>query len=165
MSDALTDISRDQERTAATGTYLRTLLRSLKGEDCDSELSTAASACDGIRGGSQSRTNFAGESHVAMVAKLRTGDKNAWTIFLLSFRNSDLFEEFRSVSPYKDRIALRVNYVNGLPVIDPLGLVQLLRKPSEALPKTNGRRRGSCLLLLQPGAFENAELIAPSSES
>jgi len=91
MSDAMTDIYRDQERTALEKEYLQCLLGYLTKSTVRefTKLEKIALSVDSVqRGYSSGQTNFS-EGLKERVEKLKQGDKKEWNKFLNIFEVSN----------------------------------------------------------------------------
>lgn len=119
MSDALTDINRDQTREKKVSDCLEKLCTYLEDPSKDNyeTLKASAKSADSIpRGYYHGRTNLE-EDLESLLSKLRNGDEIEWARFLSAFyssiRDSDLYKRFENLSPFKGKIVIRVSYGNG----------------------------------------------------
>lgn len=104
MSDAHTDIARDEKRIRAIECYLDTLFDYLEGNQTKDQLVAAAEKSDAIgRGYHTGRTNFTGEKHKELVDKLAASDQKAWRLFLSRIKNENLHQKFKAISPLCDK--------------------------------------------------------------
>ncbi len=104
MSDAHTDIARDDKRAEAARSYLDILFDYLIGEQTENQLMEAARQSDAIkRGYHYGRTNFTSPEHVNLVEKLSNSEEEAWEIFLSRITDESLREKFRDISPFRDQ--------------------------------------------------------------
>lgn len=103
MSDAHTDIARDEKRIQAIECYLDTLFDYLTANQTIDQLIAAAEKSDAIRRGYHSgRTNFTGEKHKELVDKLAASDQEAWRLFLSRIKDQNLHQKFKAISPLCD---------------------------------------------------------------
>lgn len=105
MSDALTDIARDQERNERYRIFLETLANYLKDpvEKNYDLLKKAAEDVDEVRGG-----YWSGRTKIASNLKERTENllnKNIeeWSKLLDSVYGTEFYKKFRSISPFKNK--------------------------------------------------------------
>lgn len=104
MSDAHTDIARDNKRVEAAESYLNVLFDYLIGEQTEKQLMEAARQSDEIkRGYHYGRTNFTSPEHVNLVEKLSSSEEEAWEIFLSRITDETLRGKFRTISPLRNQ--------------------------------------------------------------
>ncbi len=119
MSDGITDSYRDQRRGECYGDFLKVLANFLEkpstAEGCQA-VKQAAERVDGVpRGLISGRTSLSGGLSV-MVEKLREGDEKTWGTLLLSAVGSyptAVFKKFKSISPFKGKVLISVDYGFG----------------------------------------------------
>ena len=109
MSDAYTEIARDEERYKRMIEHLRALKNCLefsgdsgKFLDLHNRALDTAEACDALQGTGYwtQETNIA-EGIREQIAGLLAFDTNAWTKFLATLQG-DYLVEFKKLSPFKD---------------------------------------------------------------
>ncbi|MEM4153009.1 MAG: hypothetical protein QXK80_02760 [Candidatus Pacearchaeota archaeon] len=108
MSDALTDINRDQERNEKYEIFLENLIKYLKNpiKINYEDLENAAKDVDSVgRGYWGSKTNIASKLE-EKVKKLLNKDKEEWCKLLLQTYGTYLYEKFKAVSPFKEKTLL-----------------------------------------------------------
>jgi len=104
MSDALTDIARDEVRSKAFSRYANTMLRYVMGGATLEEVVKAADCVDDVPTGYWgSRTKFS-DGAKETAEKLKANDPATWAkmIFLLkdSFENYGLYKDYKAASPF-----------------------------------------------------------------
>ena len=107
MSDAFTAASRDATRSDKVEIYLETLFEYLKGDRNHQELAQAEAEADSVRGGWGGRTEFTKKSHQDLVNNLQEGKEDAWVQFLFLLGGDKLFQNFKSISPFKGKTLLK----------------------------------------------------------
>ena len=130
MSDGITDCERDSERSHLYDEYLGKLLAYLK-EPTDGNyrrLKNASEKVDGVPTGLMAGRTAAANSLEERVKKLREGDRQAWARLLV---NVGCDEEFRKISPFKNKMIVLVNYGCGFANADLLGLEEIMDKKIE----------------------------------
>lgn len=114
MSDALSDIARDERRAKELEKYLSALLDYLKNQIDENFLKVkqAAENVDSVgRGYWRGSTNFAKTLKEDVEALLK-GDKKEWINILMIVKDLSyysLFKKFLESSPFKDRILILVS--------------------------------------------------------
>lgn len=116
MSDALSDIARDQARGRCYSSYLEAICVYLAdpSEEKRQVVIAAASDTDTVRGGYfGSKTNFS-DDVANLLEGLKNGDKPTWAKFLSSLcSNQHDYAVLRTFSPFQDRTLVFVNYGCG----------------------------------------------------
>ncbi|PIN91215.1 hypothetical protein COU57_01485 [Candidatus Pacearchaeota archaeon CG10_big_fil_rev_8_21_14_0_10_32_14] len=109
MGDAHTDLARDQDRANAYSEFLEVFTAYIKDETVYETLEAAAKNVDGIRGGySSGRTNIS--KWIGGVAEeIKSGDKTAWMRLLLDSMGTEVYDELKSLSPYKNSSFIKVD--------------------------------------------------------
>lgn len=120
MSDALTDIARDTRRAEVFGEYLEAVKAYLldSSQETFKNAVEAAQVVDGVpRGYWGGRTSLSKDIEKRL-RSLKRGNKQEWARFLslvmrydISYRH--LFEEFKAISPFKDKLLVHVDYGCG----------------------------------------------------
>lgn len=115
MSDALTDIARDERRDKAIGEFVVELIGHLeKGTDIK-RVVCAAKECDSVpRGYFGGQTQIA-EGVVALIDKLKANDQKAWAKVLFEFTKpgTSMYRKLKSLSPFDGKLVAVVDYGCG----------------------------------------------------
>ncbi len=121
MSDALTDIARDNARGEAYEKYLGALKAFLVYPTTRRkwDVVKAAEAVDIVRGGywSRGQTTLASRLEERLTA-LVSGDKDAWAKLLSAIKGGPLFGDFKDISPFKGKLLISVDYGQGFVTLD-----------------------------------------------
>lgn len=115
MSDALSDIARDERRSSRAADYLRSLLEFLQ-EPSDERrgivVAMAANVDRVPRGYNGSKTNWSKDLSQRLDL-LVAGDKNAWAKFLFSLSEQHIVNLFKAISPFAGKMLISVDYGCG----------------------------------------------------
>lgn len=119
MSDALTDIARDERRAREFGKLARAMLAYVR-EQTQESFNAAVSAAEDVdsvpRGYWGNRTSLA-ESILDALARLRAGDEKEWARWLADVSDSyGLYDEFLEASPFAGKVLLVRRYRSVLDV-------------------------------------------------
>lgn len=120
MSDALTDISRDEKRSAYFENYLITLSNYLAkpSKKIYEKLKNAGESIDVVpRGYFGGRTNFS-QNFNDFMNGLCNKDVKTWCELLNMSKDSIVYEKLHKLSPLSDKILIHVDYGNGFCDID-----------------------------------------------
>ena len=114
MSDALTDIARDEKRGRLHDAYLESIRQYLlkPNEKNKQKVIKEAQEVDGVRGG-----YFGGPTHIAMgvearLANLKDGDKDTWGRFLSGVTGENR-KALKELSPFAGKLLIFVDYGRG----------------------------------------------------
>ena len=112
MSDALSDITRDQQRGEAIDVYYELLIRYINGEALINDLHKVAQEIDDIRGSYWGSGHTTFKQHVSEQAdRLKAGDKKEWAYLLRTMERSRAADKLRRLSPWgKDAVFIPVYY-------------------------------------------------------
>ncbi|MBM3255915.1 MAG: hypothetical protein FJZ04_00365 [Candidatus Moranbacteria bacterium] len=116
MSDALTDIARDEQRGRLWSKYLYAIEVFLEEPTNNNRRRVAelARETDSVRGGYMSGITNLQENLEETLNGLMKGNKEVWVKFLSTMRNApDLFKRFKSISPFPDKLFILVDYGCG----------------------------------------------------
>jgi hypothetical protein len=118
MSDALTDIARDESRGRSYTGFLNNLLEYLKSpsEELYGAVEELAKRTDRIPGGYFGGSTSLSSGLKEFIDQLREGSREAWARFLFGLDpvyEKQLYSEFKSVSPFAEDALLRVDYGMG----------------------------------------------------
>lgn len=117
MSDAFTDMARDNERARNFDAYLKSVKEYLENPTTENlaKALEAAENMDSVRGGYWSGKTNLRKNAEASLAELRANDKKAWTKFLAMLLENEhpMLQEFKSMSPFKDKMLIFVDYGCG----------------------------------------------------
>jgi len=121
MSDALTDIARDETRGKLISEYLDCLLTYLKKPTKKNHrqvMKSAQQADDIPRGYFGSPTNLSKQLDDEL-EKLKQGDKTMWARFLAGFKetSSGIYKEFKQLSPFSNKLLIKIDYGMGFSTI------------------------------------------------
>jgi hypothetical protein len=110
MSDALTDISRDEARSRAFSEYAAVLLDYVKDKATLKRVTEAAECVDGVpQGYWGSRTSFS-EGAKDTAEKLKAGDPATWAQMIFNLKDSwsdwNLYAEYKKLSPFDEKAQL-----------------------------------------------------------
>lgn len=120
MSDALTDIARDQRRGTLFEDYLANLANYLEKPNKKKYkvLKDSAELVDsvprGYWGGSTSLSNGIG----IYIKRLKEGDKTTWGKLLNVSKGREQYNQLIKISPFKDKLRIHVDYGKGFSNID-----------------------------------------------
>ncbi len=115
MSDALTDIARDEQRGRLYGSYPEALKAFLTNptDENKKEVIRMAEETDSVKGGYWGgRTSLSNDVETT-ISKLQEGDKTVWAKFLFSLKDQHDFQAFKLLSPFADKLLIAVNYGCG----------------------------------------------------
>ena len=115
MSDALSDIARDQRRGQRYMSYLDTIRVFLAKPTKKNRqaVSKVALNTDQVqRGYFSDRTSLAEQVDV-LLSGLKSGDKRIWAKFLFSLRDNWEFQKFKKLSPFTGQLLISVDYGCG----------------------------------------------------
>ncbi len=115
MSDALTDIARDERRAQLYADYLQALRVFLQDQTPENKeaIMIAAAATDQIRRGfHSSRTNLV-KKISETIDLLVSGDKGTWAKLLFNLMIESDIEAFKALSPFAGKMLLSVDYGCG----------------------------------------------------
>ncbi|MBI2446603.1 MAG: hypothetical protein HYV51_02155 [Parcubacteria group bacterium] len=127
MSDALTDIARDEQRGALFEKFLITVKNYIESvsQDTFTAAIKAAEAVDEVRGGYWGgKTNLkkSAENYLTkLTAKDETIRKSEWAKFLFEIRDSYYFRALKKISPFADCLLINIDYGYGFVTIRGLG--------------------------------------------
>lgn len=117
MSDALTDIGRDEERRRNFDEYLANVKKYLENQTAENlaKVLKTAEDTDSVRGGYWSGKTNLRKNAEASLAELLANDKKAWTKFLsmLLANEHPMFQELKAMSPFKGKMLIFVDYGCG----------------------------------------------------
>lgn len=129
MSDALTDIARDEKRARGYLDYLSKVVQYLKepSEENLREIKAAACETDSVKRGYQSgQTNLSSKLDTRLRA-LKNGDETEWARLLWSIEpDAELYDKLVEISPFKGKVLLKVNYGNNFVHVGRNGLDELV---------------------------------------
>ena len=124
MSDALSDIARDEERYSGMNSFYEDLVNYLENPSKEKfdVLDEIAKETDFIRGGfSSGKTNISLKLE-REINKLSSGDKNSWAKLLIAVYDRDeirkIYSRLKKISPYADKVLFHVDYGRGFSNID-----------------------------------------------
>ncbi|MDD5099120.1 MAG: hypothetical protein PHP35_02150 [Candidatus Colwellbacteria bacterium] len=116
MSDALTDLARDEERDRCISKYLEAVCYFLKDQTDDNK----RIAVEAARGADEvPKGFFGGQTSLAknieeLLEKLASGDKQAWAKFLFGLGETGHdFHILKSLSPFAGKLLISVDYGCG----------------------------------------------------
>ena len=124
MSDGISDIARDEKRGEYFSIYLDKLKEYLKHPSKKSRDSTieAAKNTDSVaRGYHGGKTNIQ-EGLEEKMDLLSKNDKREWSRLLYAISDQSQYKGFRDISPFKDCLAIEVDYGSGSMHIEVSGL-------------------------------------------
>lgn len=163
MSDALTDISRDQQRASAYHRYLVAIIHWVEsghGAEQRTAVKEAAEATDLVRGGYWGGgTNISGRIEERLTA-LETGDPQQWGRLMMEASdewNPEVKSRLQAASPWKDGALVFADY--GIGFVHYQGaLDRLIMKAIEARGGTtfHGEKH---LLILPADILDQAEVV------
>lgn len=115
MSDALTDISRDQERGRRYDTFLKALKAYLKEPTPDNrgEVVRLAQETDEVVGGYFGGRTRLAEDIEKKLDLLSGGDRAAWAKFLFSLHDTRDFKDLKKLSPFAGKLLVVADYGIG----------------------------------------------------
>jgi len=117
MSDALTDIARDERRAECFENFGRKVIEFIKNPNNDTrqEVTSAAKNTDNVVGGYWSRDKTNLEKGIdGRLDKLQNGDNEEWSGLLFAFDgNYKLWDELKAVSPFSDMVVVFIEYGMG----------------------------------------------------
>ena len=157
MSDAFTDMARDERRARNYHEYLESLFGYLTWKTSKEELIKQAEGVDAVpRGYWGDSTNLADEKNINRAQKLRDKDGPAWISFLRTLEG-DTQQKFQSISPFANKLLLSVSHNGGSNYrVDSTGLKSFLE--SKTPKEIQHRMRLDYVLILDPKALECAEV-------
>lgn len=158
MSDAFTDIAKDERRSRRYDQYLTDLFGYLSGTITKQTLLVSAKETDFVQGGFWGdSTDLSSEENMGLVEKLKQGDSTAWLNFLTRLR-SETQKKFQGISPFANKIILSVEHDDRRPslTINSYSLKSLLKLKVEE--KKERWVQISYVVILDPEAFEGAEI-------
>lgn len=121
MSDALTDLARDQRREVAYGNFIEYVLEFLRKPTAVNrkKVVTTAEQCDDIpRGYWGSRTNLSKQLNETLESLL-SGDRKTWVRLLRTVDNgTKIYNDLKSISPLNNEIFIGVKYGIGFVNLD-----------------------------------------------
>jgi hypothetical protein len=115
MSDALTDIARDERREACFDEFVVVVYEYLLHQTASNLKKVLATAdnLDSVPGGYfGSRTNWL-QNIERRLELLVNKDRQGWAKWLLSITNHSLYGKFKEMSPYKGKLLINVDYGCG----------------------------------------------------
>ena len=115
MSDAMTEIARDEQRGRFYGNYLEALREFLINHRDEDRIETInlAEKTDGVgRGYWGGQTSIESSTETTIFA-LQAGDKDVWARFLFSLKDKHHFQTFKALSPFADKLLVSVDYGSG----------------------------------------------------
>lgn len=128
MGDALSDISRETERSENYSVFLEGLFNYLKDPSQENyeHVKKSAENTDSIKGGYFNLGSNLSGGLEKRINKLREGDKVSWSRLLCEIeRDYDSYHNFysdlKTISPFKDRHLVFVDYGIGFSNIGPRG--------------------------------------------
>lgn len=133
MSDALTDIARDDRRAREYGSYVEALLDHLEDKVEIGPVIEAAKRTDEVpRGYWGGRTDIS-TSVEERIGKLRSGDEREWARLLDMLSRDGTWAHHRyhrakALSPWKDRLLIHVDYGCGFNTIHCPDLDAIVRR-------------------------------------
>lgn len=108
MSDAFTDIARDERRAQNYTEYLETLFKYLTGTETEEGLIESSKQVDDVpRGFWNGRTELASEENLNQSKKLKAGDDEAWLKFLTTLQG-ETQKKFQKISPFANKHILSI---------------------------------------------------------
>jgi hypothetical protein len=118
MSDALTDIARDERRATKYHRYTEALLDHLEGKATVEQVVDAAKMTDDVPSGYWGDKTDLERDITGRLERLRDGDEGEWSklLDLLSQQPSwriDLYYRAKAISPWPDRLLIHVDYGLG----------------------------------------------------
>ncbi len=117
MSDALTDLARDERRARYFKEYLQKLVCYLKKPDSQERKSVqnAAEKVDSVPRGYWGEQTSLSKKLDSMLENLLKKDKEEWSRLLCISISVDCpqFKEFKELSPFKNKILVYVKYGSG----------------------------------------------------
>jgi len=119
MSDGLTEVSRDEERTEMRNEYFNSLTKFLKDSSIDNYhfLQQSAEDADSIRGGYWTgKTSLAKNLNKRLIL-LEEGDKKTWLRLLISLNeDEEIYNELKELSPFSEKDISYIDYGCGFVV-------------------------------------------------
>ncbi len=158
MSDAFTDIARDEQRARNYNEYIESLFGYITGTITKEELVIQAQKVDSVpRGFWNGGTNLASEKNIARAQKLRDQDNQTWISFLATME-SEAQKKFQDVSPLAGKLILFARHEGDSDYrVKSSGLKTFLEsKTPEA--RMRGWSRLDYFLILDVVALENSEV-------
>lgn len=133
MSDALTDIARDERRAREYGSYIEALLDLLEGNAEEEQVVEAARRTDEVRGGYWGGGTDLSQEVRERIERLRSGDDREWGRLLDSLARDGTWTHGRyyrakALSPWRDRMLLHVDYGCGFSTIHSPDLDAIVRR-------------------------------------
>jgi len=120
MSDALTDISRDQRRIESFENYLLVLLDYLKNPININlkRIIQAAQEVDNIGNGYWGVKTNLSKNLKKRLKLLLAHDEKEWLVLLNSIDSNSLRKQFKNLSPFKNKIIINVSYNYGFGTVN-----------------------------------------------
>ncbi|NCN07580.1 hypothetical protein GW933_02690 [Candidatus Falkowbacteria bacterium] len=115
MSDALTDMARDERRSRLFNDYLNSLRLFILDPTEENKVAVVKSVStvdDVPRGFCGVRTSLARDIE-DKIELLKKGDKQAWSKLLFSLKDSPEFNVFKAISPFAGKMIIAVDYGCG----------------------------------------------------
>lgn len=115
MSDALTDLARDERRAKLFNEYLKALKVFLEDQTAENKAAVviAAAATDQVRRGFNNGRTTLAKNVSDRIDLLAAGDKETWAKFLFSLDTTSGTQIFKALSPFHGKCLLTVDYGCG----------------------------------------------------
>ena len=115
MSDALSDLARDEQRSRGFRSYLIALKAFLQTPTAKNKVQAVqmAEATDNVRGGFWGGRTSLAKTADEVISKLQAGDKETWAKFLFTIKDDSLFPEFKALSPFAGKMIIVADYGCG----------------------------------------------------
>lgn len=115
MSDALTDIARDQERALEFDRYIEAVLAFLQGQADTQAVIAAANRCDRVPNGYWGSQTTLADSVPNMLPNLITGEPKAWCSILHAVADdytykTKVYRQLRALSPWPQKEMRHVSF-------------------------------------------------------
>jgi len=131
MSDALSEIARDEERYSEMNSFYEQLVNYLEKPSREKfdALNEAAKETDFIRGGFNSGKTDISSKLEGKINELSSGDKTSWARLLIDVydRRNDMegiYSRLKKLSPYADKVLFHIDYGRGFSNIDRIMEIQ-----------------------------------------
>jgi len=120
MSDALTDIARDQRRSERYREYLEQLVKYLKNPSDQNykKLEESAQITDSVPRGLWQGQSELEKGLLERAKKLKEGDKREWARTLWDLEEeSTIYRKLKEISPFNRKFLIKVDYGDGFVAI------------------------------------------------
>lgn len=157
MSDAFTDIARDEDRAANYLDYLTKVAEYLNNstkENCE-RVKSAAQNTDSVKRGYWNGRTGLSSGLDELLERLKQGDKTEWARLLWTVEPyNSIYQELSNLSPFKGQVLLKVDYG--------VGFVDVGKEGLDGVIEGAGFKAGDCddyIISISPEVLKQMEIV------